>query len=882
MTPTRRKTARRIIMALALGMIALVIVALACGPSAPAGQDDDATPEPTATAVPTDEPSDDNDFPPPTPTLTQLERQYPNMDGNLKRQIEQHEATSEARGASGSSDQPTPTPELILILLLTDTAERVDAAKEFLEDNGAREINCYKGSSEDVIKGECSAYVPVSLLRSLAEQTGVLRIERMYPSRPQSSLQSPSSQRNPVEAHGVTAWRLAGADGSGVKVGIIDYGFKDFRTRLPNLTPAAKPFCYSASGTLDKVNISVCESNIGLPPGDDHGTEVAEALIEIAPDVSLYIANANTKPRVKAAVDWMDANDVDVINYSQADVWDGPGDGTSSFTQSYLNSLDDAVTAGMLWVSAAGNYARNIWFKRGISLTSTRYVDFDPGPNQEWCKNITGNLQRNQQYTFYVRWEGVWNNEDSDFNLHLYHRGSSAWIAHENGIQNGGTMQFPREVMNYTHNAATGGDYCLAISLADRDSVPAWVQLGTFGPPLHYAPGSGSIMNPAESANSGMLAAGAAGYNPIAIKDFSGRGPAPEPAPSTTNPLGRIKPDIVGANQGAVTGTSYAAPRVAGLAAMVVQALTNPLGTPPAPTQVVGYLKQHAQPRSESVPAGTPTPTPGRNNTWGHGFAKLPPPTPPTGLTLRLDSSNPNDILLDYTNSSWDVSSAHRYHLVLERWINNQWQTFAFNSRVSASPARFGGLTQGYWYRAKGQRCVVSTTVSCGPWNAQYSNQLYLPTPAATPTPTPTPTPTATPTPTPTPTPASSSSPPPPTGLALQLHSSDADQLVLDYTRSVWSESSTHRYRFEMYRLVNGAWSHYSSDTGEASPPANFDGLPQGSWYIAFGRRCRDNNRADCGSWSGWSNYRFLPTGSPSRSPGPKRPSGPPPMPNNR
>ena len=69
MTPTRRKTARRIIMALALGMIALVIVALACGPSAPAGQED-ATPEPTATAeptaAPTDEPSDSNDWPPPT------------------------------------------------------------------------------------------------------------------------------------------------------------------------------------------------------------------------------------------------------------------------------------------------------------------------------------------------------------------------------------------------------------------------------------------------------------------------------------------------------------------------------------------------------------------------------------------------------------------------------------------------------------------------------------------------------------------------------------------------------------------------------------------------------------------------------------------------
>ena len=260
MPPTRRNTLRRLVLTLTVSLIAVALVALACGPSAPAGQDDP-TPEPTAntepTAAPTDEASDDNDLPPPTPTLTHLERQYTNLDGNLIQKIEDHEAASGAGGASGRSDQPTPTPELMLVGIFTDTAERADTAKEFLEDNGAREINCYKGSGEDVIKGKCSAYVPISLLRSLAEQPGFLRIAKIYPSQPASNLSSPSSQQTPADAHGATAWRLAGADGTGVKVGIIDYGFKDFRTRLPNLTPAAKPFCYDSSGNLDKVNISV-------------------------------------------------------------------------------------------------------------------------------------------------------------------------------------------------------------------------------------------------------------------------------------------------------------------------------------------------------------------------------------------------------------------------------------------------------------------------------------------------------------------------------------------------------------------------------------------------------------------------------------------------
>ena len=724
-------------------------------------------------------------------------------------------------------------PELILIRLFTDTAERVDTVKAFLEDNGAREVNCYKGSSEDVIKGECSATAPVSLLRSLAEQPGVLRINKEYVLQPASNLQSPSSQQTPADAHGATTWRLAGADGTGVKVGIIDYGFKDFRTRLPNLTPAAKPFCYDTNGVLSKTNISSCESNIGLPPGDDHGTEVAEALIETAPNISLYIANANTLPRIKAAVDWMGANDVDVINFSLSSVWDGPGDGTSPSAESTLNSLDDAVDADILWVSAAGNEAENIWFKRGINLTSTRYVDFDPGPNRVWCKNITNGLQSGKQYTFHLRWEGVWNNEDSDFNLHLYRTGSiPAWAAHSREIQNGGAMQFPLESLNYTRTATGTGNYCLAISLASGDSVPAWVQLLAFHQSLDDVDSSGSIMNPAESVNAGMLAVGASDYNPMAIKDFSGRGPAPEPAPNAANPLGRIKPDIVGANEGTVIGTSYAAPRVAGLAAMVMQALTNPSGTRPAPTQVVGYLKQHAQPRSESVPAGTPTPTPGHNNTWGHGFAKLPPPPPPTSLALRLDSSNSTDLLLDYTNSSWDASSAHRYHFVLERLVNQQWQTFALNSRVSASPVRFSGLTQGYTYRAKGKRCVVATAISCGEWSTwSASRHLAVPLPAV------------------------------PTGF---IATGGNGSIALD-----WNDASrATSYQVQQWNGSAGQTLPYGSFTVAFSgSSATVGGLSNGQSYW---HRVRSYNNQAYSGWSGWRSARpTAPAATPTPTPQP-------------
>ena len=126
--------------------------------------------------------------------------------------------------------------------------------------------------------------------------------------------------------------------------------------------------------------------------------------------------------------------------------------------------------------------------------------------------------------------------------------------------------------------------------------------------------------------------------------------------------------------------------------------------------------------------------------------------------------------------------------------------------------------------------------------------------------PTPAPTPTLTPTPTPTPTPTrAASGPAPPTGLALRQHPTDPDELVLDYTRSHWSGSSAHYYKFELQRQVSGRWVHYSYNTGEVRPPANFDGLPRGDAYRAQGYRCRTARRVDCGAGSGWSSSYLLP-----------------------
>ena len=738
MTQKRQIALKYTLLTAAAGLIIAcwLVLAGACGPAAPAAQTATSTDETLNTPTPTP----DSDLaadglpavPPPLPTLTRLDREYTNVDSYLRDKIEQYEAAQAASGASGASgNSEQPTPELIQVSAFTDTGDRVEALQRFMKDNGSAQLSCGRGPEGSIVKGQCSAYIPVSLLRLLAKQPGVVLIMRTdIVQKPASGLSSPTLQQTVVDAHGVTPWRLAGATGSEVKVGIIDFGFKDFRTRLPRFAGSVHPFCYDSSGNLDKINISVCEDNSGGSSDNYHGTIMAEAITSVAPNVTLYIANANIRTRIKSAVDWMVENNVDIINYSLAGPWEGPGDGTSPFndasSSSYgiLNSLSDAISGGILWLAAAGNTANEIWFKRGISMSANRYVDFDARANTQWCNNITQRLQSGTTYTFHIRWEGAWGNEDSDFTLRLYRISPQrGWVARQVDVQNGSAMQFPREVMSYTPSIS--GQYCLAVTLAAGDSVPAWLQLWAVDLNLQYGDGSGSIMNPAESANGGMLAVGAASLDPTpVIRSNSSRGPAPEPGPR-----GRTKPDIVGGNASAADGTSIATAHVAGMAALVIQKLGSQ-SQYDTPAEIAGYLLRH-----NPIQPGSSNP----NNTWGWGFAKLPAPPPPTGLALQLDNSNADNLLLNFTRSNWDASPNHRYHFVLERFdtAKGKWLPFASKARVTASPVTFSGLRQGNSYLAKGKRCVAVTTVNCGDWsNAPYT-QLWLP---RTPTPTPTPT----------------------------------------------------------------------------------------------------------------------------------------------
>ena len=536
---------------------------------------------------------------PPIPDKTALN--YPNLGSHLDELVTRVEA-GQTTSKDATGDTPVYSRESVAVTIYV--TGNVDDVVSFLEDKGGDPRNV----GEDYIE----AYVPVTLLGPVSEQPGVIRVREIVPPLPAQGVQGVAGH-GPA-AHLSAAWNQAGYTGQGVKVGIIDIGFEGFSglrgTELPTTVQAR---CYTDIGKFT-TNLADCEN------GDEHGTIVAESVIDISPEVSLYIANAGTKGDLQSAADWMIAEGVSVINTSLSFTFDGPGDGTSPFSDSPLKAVDRAVAGGVVWVTSAGNEAQKAWFSRSPFIDQDRsgLMEFAAG---DLLNNMT--LQAGDRISVQLRWDGSWEGARTNLDLGIWSIDAELFAWSSIDPQSGGTGQVPSEFLVY--EVPFDGEYAVVVWHVSGGE-PGWIQLIVKRVPyIEHRTGNGSIINPGESANPGMLAVGAARWNDVsAISPISSRGPTPD---------GRVKPDIVGAHCGATAlrplnesnagfcGTSQAAPHVAGLAALVRQRFPDY-----TPAQVASYLKDFAEQREGPDP----------NNTWGHGFAILPPPageaqpTPPT------------------------------------------------------------------------------------------------------------------------------------------------------------------------------------------------------------------------------------------------------------
>jgi subtilisin family serine protease len=567
-------------------------------------------------------------------------------------------------------------------------SHNVSAVAGFIGQNGGVVAN----TGVDYIE----AYVPVSALVALQSVAGVLRIGAIMP--PQADITSEGAA-----LHGSPTWNAGGVTGAGIKVGIIDVGFIGYGGLMGGELPSTVVArCYTAIGTFTST-LSNCETVTV------HGAAVAEAVVDVAPGVSLYIANPQSGADLQATASWMVSEGVRVINHSAGWVWEGPGDGTSSFSDSALGAVDIAVTGGAVWVNSAGNSAQSNWFGSYSDANSNNWLEFSGVLETNPVELTAGSTLVAQ-----LRWEGNWGNAASDLDLALYDS-SLTLVAFSTSPQSGGLGQNSYESLTYI--APSTGTYHLA-AFHVAGSAPSWVQLNSFfGQGLLYSVAATSVGTPAESASAGMLAVGASNWaTPTTIEPFSSRGP-------TTD--GRTKPDITGADNGnSVTsghwfGTSQAAPHVAGLAALVLDRFPEF-----TPAQVASYLKTNSLPR-KTVP----------NNTWGYGLAQLAalPPGAPTNVTATGGNGQ--------ASVAWAAPGFNGGAAITQYTVTSNPGGLTTIVGGSTLIGTVSGLTNGTSYTFSVTATNIAGTSDSSLSSNAVTPEALLPTPTPMPTVTPTPVP---------------------------------------------------------------------------------------------------------------------------------------------
>ncbi|MAG69860.1 MAG: hypothetical protein CL471_06155 [Acidobacteria bacterium] len=473
----------------------------------------------------------------------------------------------------------------------------------------ARAVEQRAGVVANVEADLVEAYVDLLDVPDLSEHPLVERVTLIRPPKPLGSPRRRSRAvgfgnivSEGVIRHNARAYHNADMTGQGVKVGVIDVGFEGIRTAQANgeLPGQIRRRCYTRVGRFNQ-RLAACEADTA------HGTAVAEALLDIAPGVTLYVANPVSLTDLQRTVRWMANRGVKVVNYSVSHAWSGPGDGTSRFSNSALKTVADAVQRGILWVNAAGNEGRSTWSGAYRDRDNDGVLEF----NNNRLERNRVRLARGESVIILLRWDDTWGGAATDLDLYL-RTGSGTLVARSVDRQNGASSDDPIEGFSFTAPRAIGGAAATLTRYFVRvehfaGPAPAWWQVQAFTSQILQRRQAGrSVGEPADSADPGVLAVGASNQlRAAALERFSSRGPTRDD---------RVKPDIVGVDNadsdvwGPWFGTSQASPHVAGLAALLLQ--TNPTMTP---VQLSDSLKESARRR------GSPRP----NNTWGYGLAWL-------------------------------------------------------------------------------------------------------------------------------------------------------------------------------------------------------------------------------------------------------------------
>ena len=365
-------------------------------------------------------------------------------------------------------------------------------------------------------------------------------------------------------------WHDQGVTGGGVSVAVLDVTFGQVDAQIGNELPAN-------TATTPAV----------LTGGDEHGTAVAEIVMDIAPDADLHLYQFSTEVEFYQQIDAIVDDGQDVVNASIGfdNVWHA--DGTSPFTQ----AVDEVVDGGVVWVAAAGNEVGRYFI--GPVAPDPDYEGFltVDGVGAVPIDNYSGDVSVS------LRWSDPMQASQNDLDLYLYDEDGDLCGWSEE-VQDGDDR--PYEIASCDVGGSTL--YAAVVGPASAEGVTAYLYAPFFIGAGVEASTASTLTLPADAENA--ISVGAYDIGTQEVSWFSSQGPTDD---------GRIKPDVV-APSGVTTaaygdpfdGTSASAPHVAGVAALILSR------TYMNPGDVKSYIEGQAEDFGEA----------GQDNVYGHGAVK--------------------------------------------------------------------------------------------------------------------------------------------------------------------------------------------------------------------------------------------------------------------
>ncbi len=378
--------------------------------------------------------------------------------------------------------------------------------------------------------------------------------------------------------------------GSGVKVAVIDVGFKGLSEAHLN-------------GDIP-YNVKTHDyTGMGLETKYFHGTACAEIIHDMAPNAELHLLKIYDEVDEYNAHDYCLDNGIEIISLSIGTFGTGPGDGTGPLDEAY----DELRQNGILTVSSAGNKA--VHDRGDVSIGGHWKGAFHDSDNDDIHEFIPWDLDSffniitaypdqdddgnplTNEVTVLMRWND-WPNADVDYDMFLYEIDdesgeiSAEPIAYSNAIQDG--SQEPVEII--VEDIPDSEDYLhyYALMIQKPSEEPSGIELELYLGGRSYfitfypysspiATSSSSITEPADAQS--VFAVGAIDYLDWLTgpqEGFSSQGPTNAWAGSSAH----IKPDIMGPDgvsgysygDSSFFGTSAATPHVSGAAALISEA----------------------------------------------------------------------------------------------------------------------------------------------------------------------------------------------------------------------------------------------------------------------------------------------------------------------